>query len=174
PASARACAVGREVFAMPRFWADVEVLDNRVDAGTQIAMLLEARKLVERATRWLLRNRRRPLDIAREVERFVAGAHGLSRALPAILVDSDRDEWDATVESLASAAAPAPLAERVANLGALFAALDVVEVAGETGRPVDEVAPLHFLLGGRMQLHWLRDRIADLPRANRREAMARA
>jgi glutamate dehydrogenase len=159
---------------MPRFWGDVEALDNRVDAGTQVAMLLEARKLVERATRWLLRNRRRPLDIAGEVERFAPGARALSGALPGVLVDSDREDWDGTVESLASAAVPGPLAERVASLGALFATLDVVDVAGETAQPVDDVAALHFLLGGRMHLHWLRDRIAELPRANRWEAMARA
>ena len=33
---------------------------------------------------------------------------------------------------------------------------------------------MHFLLGGQLYLHWLRDRIAALPRANRWEAMARA
>jgi glutamate dehydrogenase len=176
PASdiARAYAVAREVFDMPPFWDDVDALDNRVDAETQLGMLLEARKLVERATRWLLHNRRRPLDIAREVERFAAGARALSDALPDILVDSDREEWDATVPSLVSAGVPSVLAERVASLGALFAALDVVEVAADTGRPVGHVGALHFLLAGRLHLHWLRDRIAELPRANRWEAMARA
>jgi glutamate dehydrogenase len=59
-------------------------------------------------------------------------------------------------------------------MAALFAALDVVEVASTTGRPVDDVAALHFLLGGRLHLHWLRDQIAKLPRSNRWEAMARA
>jgi glutamate dehydrogenase len=39
---------------------------------------------------------------------------------------------------------------------------------------VPDVAALHFLLGGRLHLHWLRDRVAALPRANRWEAMARA
>jgi glutamate dehydrogenase len=176
PASdtSRAYAVAREVFEMPRLWDDVEALDNRVEAEVQLGMLLEARKLVERATRWLLRSRRRPLDIASETERFASGARALSKTLPDILVDSDRENWDATVASLVSAGVPAPLAERVASLGALFAALDVVEVAADTGRPVDEVGALHFLLGGRLHLHWLRDRIAELQRANRWEAMARA
>jgi glutamate dehydrogenase len=47
-------------------------------------------------------------------------------------------------------------------------------VAGQAGRPVDDVGALHFLIGGRLHLHWLRDRIAELPRGNRWEAMARA
>jgi glutamate dehydrogenase len=176
PASdiARAYAIAREVFEMPRLSDDVEALDNRVEAEVQHRMLLEGRKLGERATRWLLRNRRRPLDIAAEVERFAAGARALSEALPGVLVDSEREEWGAAVASLVAAEVPEPLAERVASLGALFAALDVVEVAGGAGRPVDDVAALHFLLGGRLHLHWLRDRIVQLPRANRWEAMARA
>ena len=69
---------------------------------------------------------------------------------------------------------PAELARRVASLGDLFAALDIVGVAGATERSIDEVAALHFLLGGRLHLHWLRDRIATLPRENRWQAMARA
>jgi glutamate dehydrogenase len=176
PASdiARAYAVARDVFDMPRLWDEVEALDNRVAADVQHRMLLEARKLVERATRWLLRSRRRPLDIAAEVERFAAGARSLAGTLPDALAESDREDWDATVASLVSAEVPGPLAERVASLGALFAALDVVEVAGGTGRPVEDVGALHFLVGGRLHLHWLRDRIAELPRANRWEAMARA
>jgi glutamate dehydrogenase len=171
---ARAYAIAREVFDMTQFWDDVDALDNRVDAETQLRMLLEARKLVERATRWLLRNRRRPLDIAREVDRFATGAGALSDALPEILVDAERGEWDAAVESLVSEGVPEPLAERIARLQALFAALDVVEVAGQTARPVDDVGALHFLIGGRLHLHWLSDRIAELPRSNRWEAMARA
>jgi glutamate dehydrogenase len=171
---ARAYAIAREVFDMPRFWEDVEALDNVVAADTQLGMLLEARRLVERATRWLLRNRRRPLDIAAEVERFAAGARALSAALPEILVDAERTSWDEHVAELVSAGVPEPLAARVASMAALFAALDVVEVASATGRPVDDVAALHFLLGGRLHLHWLRDQIAELPRSNRWEAMARA
>jgi glutamate dehydrogenase len=171
---ARAYAIAREVFEMPRFWEDVEALDNVVSAETQLGMLLEARRLVERATRWLLRNRRRPVDIAAEVERFAAGARALSEALPRILVDAERASRDEHVSELISAGVPEPLAARVASLAALFAALDVVEVASATARPVDDVAALHFLLGGRLHLHWLRDQIATLPRSNRWEAMARA
>jgi glutamate dehydrogenase len=137
-------------------------------------MLLEARRLVERAARWLLRNRRRPLDIAAEVERFTAGARALSAALPGIMVDEERASWDEHVAGLVAARVPEPLAARVASMAAMFAALDVVEVASATGRPVDDVAALHFLLGGRLHLHWLGDQIAALPRSNRWEAMARA
>jgi glutamate dehydrogenase len=62
----------------------------------------------------------------------------------------------------------------VAAQGALYSALDIAEVAAATERGVEEVAALHFLLGGKLTLHWLRDQIALLPRNNRWQAMARA
>ena len=71
---ARAYAVARDVLDMRRLWADVEALDLEVGATVQIEMLLEARRLVERATRWLLRSRPRPLDVGAEIARFAAGA----------------------------------------------------------------------------------------------------
>jgi glutamate dehydrogenase len=171
---ARAYAVARDVFDMHRFWADVEALDLRVPASTQIAMLLEARRLVERATRWLLRSRPRPLDIGAEIERFAEGAAAVAAALPGVLVPDEREEFEARVARLVDEGVPAELAGRVASLADLFAALDIVGVASATGRPIDEVASLHFLIGGQVQMHWLRDQIAMLPRENRWQAMARA
>jgi glutamate dehydrogenase len=176
PASeiARAYAVAREVCGMPSFWGEVEALDNKVDAAVQTAMLLEARKLVERSTRWLLRNRRRPIDIAATVEHFAAGARAVSDALPGILAEADRATWDARVEELLGAGVPDALARQVASLDAMLAAFDVVEVAERTGQPLEDVAALHFLVGDRLHLHWLRERIAALPRDDRWQAMARA
>jgi glutamate dehydrogenase len=170
---ARAYTTAREVFDVPSLWTDVQALDDQVDVQTQVTMLLEARKLVDRATLWLLRHRRPPLDIAATVADFAPGAQALSRALPGILVDGDRQAWDERVEALTAAGVPPALASRVASLGAWFSALDVVEVADETGHDVGEVAALHFLLGARLHLHWLRDRVAALPREDRWQAMAR-
>jgi glutamate dehydrogenase len=171
---ARAYAVARDVFDLGGFCADVEALDIEVAASTQIAMLLEARRLVERATRWLLRSRPRPLDIGAEIERFADGAAVVARALPGVLVAAEREAFEGRVTALVENGVPADLARRVATLSDLFAALDIVGVAAVTERSVDEVAAVHFLVGGRLHLHWLRDQIATLPRENRWQAMARA
>ena len=58
-------------------WAEIEGLDNGVAAEIQIAMLLEGRRLIERGSRWLLRNRARPLAIAPAVEYFASGGRAL-------------------------------------------------------------------------------------------------
>jgi glutamate dehydrogenase len=171
---ARASIVAREVFGVRSLWEEIEALDGVVGAEVQVEMLLSSRRSVERATRWLLRSRPRPLDIAAEIARYGEGTLAVAGALPDILVESEQDAWRERVGKLTEAGVPAAVAERVATQGALFSALDIVEIAAATERPVDEVAALHFQLGGSLSLHWLRDRIALLPRTNRWQAMARA
>jgi glutamate dehydrogenase len=155
-------------------WADVESLDGAVPADTQYDMLLSSRRMVERSTRWLLRSRPRPLDIAAERERYGEGAKVVAGLLPGVLVSHEQDNWRERVGRLTEAGVPEALAGRVAAQGALFSALDVVDIANATERGVEEVAALHFEIGGNLHLHWLRDKIALLPRDTRWAAMARA
>ena len=174
PEIARASTIAREVFGVRSLWAEIEALDGAVAAEIQTEMLLASRRSVERSARWLLRKRPRPLDIAAEIARYRSGAELVASRLPDVLVEAERETWGERVARLTEAGVPDALAGRVATQSALFAAFDIVEVASATEHPVEEVAALHFLLGGTLDLHWLRDRIVALPRSNRWQAMARA
>jgi glutamate dehydrogenase len=59
-------------------------------------------------------------------------------------------------------------------MGVGFAAFDVVEIADVTTRPLEVVIGAYFRAGSRFSLSWLRDRILELPRADRWQALARA
>ena len=171
---ARAYTAARETFGLLGLWGEIEALDGRVPAETQIAMLLRARVLLERATRWLLRNRRRPLDIAATVGRYRQGAAALGARVPALLGPSELEAARAKGASFARAGVPAELALRVAHIEALVPTLELVEIAAAAELEIAEAAEVYFALGARLELHWLRDRIVDLPRETRWEAMARA
>jgi glutamate dehydrogenase len=174
PEIARVYTVAREVFDMRSLWAAIEALDNAVPAEVQLTMLLEGRKLVERASRWLLHNRRQPLDISGTVPYFAPGAATLAHALPELLVASERETLERSAARLESAGVPEELALRTAGLGPLLSALDIVDVAAATGLAVEEVGAAYFALGARLELAWLRDRIAALPREDRWQTLARA
>ncbi|HLL57253.1 MAG TPA: NAD-glutamate dehydrogenase domain-containing protein, partial [Rubrobacteraceae bacterium] len=174
PEVARSYAAAREIFGMRTLWAEIEALDNEVDAGTQKKMFLEGRKLVERATRWLLRNRRAPLDIAATISHFSGGAAELTERIPDLMLDGDREAMHKTIEQRIEAGVPPDLAKRAAILGPLFSALDVVDVADATGQSLEAVAAVYFTLGDRLRLHWLRDHIEALPRDNRWRTLARS
>ena len=171
---ARAYLVAREVYGMRGTWEAIEALDNAVGADVQIPMLLETRKLVERGARWLLRNRPRPLDIARDTGHFAAGVTVLRRQLRDLVAASSRTAIDAAREQLAGRGVPEDLALEVASSNDLVSALDVVEVASSAAISVEEAASVYFALGETLDLHWLRDQIAALPRDNRWQALSRA
>jgi glutamate dehydrogenase len=176
PASeiARAYAAARDIFSMRAQWAEVEELDNRVAAEVQLDMLLEGRRLVERGSRWLLGHRNRPLDIGATVHFFAPGAAALFDAVPRLLGPSDVEPLTVKADELEQAGVPPGLAHGVASLPTMFATFDIVEVAAESGLDVQDVAAVHFRLGERLELHWLRDRIVALPRDDRWRALARA
>jgi glutamate dehydrogenase len=173
PDIARAFAVAREVFNLPSLWDEIEELDGQVAAPTQLAMFLKARILLERATRWLLRNRPRPLDIAAGSSHFGPGAAALAAAAGDVLCAVDREAAHRTAEELVAAGVPPALAGRVAYLESLLPALDVVDVAEATGLSFEEVAAVYFAIDDRLELNSLRGRIAALPREERWEALAR-
>ena len=171
---ARAYLVAREVYGMNGTWDAIEALDNVVGAEVQVSMLRETRKLVERAARWLLRNRPRPLDVERDVDHFAAGVAALRRGLPDLVADASRAAIDSAAGRLVERGVPEGLALEVAGGNDVFSALDVVEVAKGAGITVEAAAAVYFTLGEKLDLRWLRDEIAALPRENRWQALSRA
>ena len=165
--------VARRVFDLPGFWAQVEALDGQVDVATQLALLLEGHKLAERATRWLLYNRRPPFDIAETIDFFSGGVLTVSSGLPKLLTGRDRSGFDDRLESFTARGVPAELAERVAAMVPAYSAFDLVEIAAATGRSMEETAEVYFDLAERLQIARLRDRITALPRDDRWNTMAR-
>jgi len=159
---------------MREFWREVEALDAVVAEETQFKMLLQGRRLLTRAARWLVRNRRPPLDIAKAVSDYATEAATLREALPDLLSDLDGDGWHARVAEFADAGVPSALASRVAALDAQFFAFDVVEIVRRREQPVRRAAAIHFGLDRRLELAWLRDRVLELPRADLWQTLARA
>jgi len=171
---ARAYATAREVLDMRSFWEEVEGLDNQVAAKTQLDMLIEGRRLVERATRWLVRANPYQVSVAQTIRRFRPGAEMLAAALPEAFEGADREAFDGRAAELEEAGVPAELARRAAAMPFMLALFDIVEVATATERNPTDVLQVYFRLGSRLDLNWLRDRIIELPRANRWQALARA
>jgi glutamate dehydrogenase len=161
-------------FNLGDLWALVETLPNSVPAPTQLEMLADISRLCERSTRWLLQHRRRPLDVGETVSFFRPRVEQVTSEMPRLLSGEDRDALERSAAKFRAAGVPEDLADRVAGLGSAFAALDVAEVAVQSGQGEAEVAAVYFGLGARLHLHWLRDRIFELPRNERWSSLARA
>jgi glutamate dehydrogenase len=171
---ARAFTAAREMFDMPSLWAALDDLDLVVPAETQTWMFLEARKLHDRAARWLVRNRRPPLDIAATATFFASGIATLTARLPELMPASDVETLQRTAHRLIEEGTPESIATWVASCEFLDAAPDIVEVAREYERDVEDVARVYFALDDQLELGWLHDEVAGLPRQGRWQTLARA
>ena len=171
---ARAYTIAREIYDMESFWDEVESLDNKVPAAQQTTMLLDSRRLVERTTRWLLRNRPQPLEVASTIEHFAPGIGELEACLDKLLVKSALKKARAATRTMVKHGVPEAVANRTSRFTELYSGLDIVEVAAAVGRSVEDVAAVYYRLGEVLGLNWLRDQIVALPRENRWQALARA
>ena len=91
-----------------------------------------------------------------------------------VVAASSRSAIDAAADRFVERGVPEGLAAEVACCDDLLSALAVVEVAASAAIPVETAASVYFELGEKLDLHWLRDRIAALPRDNRWQALSRA
>jgi len=169
----RAHIAARSIFGAADLERGIRDLDHRIDAEVQTRLRLEVRTLVERATRWLVNNRRRPIDIGSATEQF-AGVQAVQAGLPRSLGEREAGLLDKRQAGYVSAGVPVDLATAIAALPAAYAALSIVQTASRSGLDVLRVADVHFTLGQRLGLDRLLGRISELPRKDRWQTMARA
>jgi glutamate dehydrogenase len=171
---ARANIVVREICGTTTLINEINALDNTIDAAVQMRMRLEVRTLAERATRWMVTNRRPPLDTKATVDFFGGSIGDIIKELPQVLRGREAELFESRRESLVSAGVSEELATRVAVMPPAYAALGIVEICRSTDMDPIEVARIHFELAERLDLSQLIERILGLPRDDRWQTMARA
>jgi glutamate dehydrogenase len=170
----RANFVAREIFGSRSLIDEIDSYDNKIDAAVQTRMRLEMRTLVERASRWLINNRRPPMDSEATVEFFGVVAQRVLSELPELLGGREGEALAARRDTLVGQGVPEDLATRVAVLPPAYTVLNIVETAKRDDLDPVEVARVHFALGERLGLSTLVARILALPRNDRWQTMARA
>ena len=170
----RAQIAARAIFGAADLDKAIAELDHKIDADMQTALRLEVRTLVERATRWLINNRRHPVDIGAAVQDFSEGVRTVQQALPKILTGRDLEAVEQRIKSYQAAGVPDELATAIAALPRAYPGLTIEQTAAQSGVDVLKVAELHFTLGQRLGLDRLLSRIVELPREDRWQTMARA
>jgi glutamate dehydrogenase len=171
----RANFVAREIFGSLAFREEIASYDNVLEAAVQTRMRIDMRTLVERASRWLVTNRRPPLDSQATVEFFRDRVAEVMAQLPTLLTGRELDAFESRRRLfIESGHVPEELATRVAALHPAYQLLYVIEIADREGLDPVEVARVHFQLGERLGLPMLVGKILALPRDDRWQTMARA
>jgi glutamate dehydrogenase len=169
----RAYVVIRDVYGLCDVWDAAETLDNKVPTAAQTLVYLETRRLLDRAVRWLVSNRRSPIDVAAEIARLRAGVDDLLPQLTSVVVGAERRSMLEHAAKLGEEGVPTGLAKATTRVVYGFGLLDILETAKATGRPAAEVAAVYFELSERFQIDVLLSHISRLPRGDRWQTLAR-
>jgi glutamate dehydrogenase len=170
----RAYLLTREVFGLVPVWQSIEALDSKVPDAAQAEMVIEAGRLIVRATTWFLRSSRLTAPMEPTIDHFRPGIEAIYGRLGALVDAQAAAHIDATAAGWERAGVPRAVAHRVASLDTLFAALDIAEVSANTGRAAEAVAAAYFGVTSRLGLAWLRDRIGALPGDGHWQALAKS
>ena len=169
----RAAWAATRIFGLDEVWRRINDLDNQVPTAAQCALHLEARRLLDRATRWFLQTRGGALDVQREVDRFGPVVAAYAAFVPASLRAKERDRYERLTERFVALGAPVDLAGQVAAALDVFALLDITDACLRSGEDPDTVVPLYFATSERFDVDRTLVRITALPRSDRWNALAR-
>ena len=166
--------MAREVFDLPRFWSEIEKLDNKIPAIVQTEMLHQMRRTVRRASRWFLRHRNKSMSLEQTIEFYKATFDAMNGNLNKLLIKSEQELLATVQKDFSREGVPKDVATYVSQLSSMFSIMDIADVASQTKRKVENVASLYFTLGADLGLHWFLDQITNQPVGNHWQALARA
>jgi glutamate dehydrogenase len=173
PDAVRAYSVATAVFDLPARWQAIAGLGNAVPVSVADTMMLTLRRLLDRASRWLLLNRPQPLAVDAEIHRFRPTVQALAPQVPDWLAGREADEVGGAADQLARQGVPTELGRRVSAGLATFGLLDVIEVAELAGHPTEHVAQLYYTLSAYLDIEQMLSLVSALERGDRWHALAR-
>ena len=170
---ARAYTVARDLFGLRDLWKELETLDNKIDAGLQLKMMLEIRRLIKHVTLWLLNSKLPLTDIRSLIDRYQPEVRMLSENIDRYLSQGELTLLNDKLQHYQSEGVPDALARRVVTLKALYAAPDITWLKEQTRADAELAATLYFQLADTLEITWVRRQIEQLEADTRWHALAR-
>ena len=163
--------IAREVTEARTRWDDVEQLTSDIDHAVQGELMLGVDGMVEQFARWYLRYDAE-LDLASVIARDRPGYGELLAHMQEAATSEWRLEFEEQLRRYVEAGVPEPVARFGAAVPDLVYAPDIIAVARESGRGVPEVARAFFLVGERLYLNVVEERVAQFPAKTRWQRLA--
>ena len=145
-----------------------------LSAADATELRVTLRRMVERATRWLLHRQRGPLDVAAAVAAYGPGVASLRPDLDTLLTGEPGRTASEAASRWQVAGLSAELAENMATAGEAHTLLSVVQVAQRLHLDPRRVGEVHYRLADVLAIDLLDAGVDVLPRQVRWDAMARA
>ncbi|GGH30116.1 NAD-glutamate dehydrogenase [Alsobacter metallidurans] len=164
PTIAAAYAATRDSFDLLALNTAIDGLDARISGDLQLRLYRGVQDLLLSRMVWFIRHvdwSQHSLDDV--VGRFRSGVAAVESARDAALSPDAREAVARRAGALVRDGVPEELAQRLATLPAIGAAPDIVLVAEKVGRPVAEIAAIHFAVANRFRLGALFNAAQEVP-----------
>jgi glutamate dehydrogenase len=162
-----------EIFDLPRLMHAIDDLDGQVPAAAQHALHLQLRRILDRATRWILTSRTGHLAPQELVDAFRPVIRQYASQLRTHLPEGLRDDVLIRSTELIEVGAPIELAREVSSLLEVFSLMDIADLAKRTGVSPDRIIPLYLAVTEAYGIDPLLTAISNLPRTDRWSVLAR-
>ena len=159
---------------LTKLWEDLETLDGLVSTDCQTQVILESRRLLDRATRWFLQSRGGRLNVEEEIAKFGTTVAKLTPLIPEMLRGVEKDRSAAIAKKYQAQGVPAELARRTGSFLDEFSLLDIIEIADREKADPMVVAELYFAISERYDIDRMLFHITALARDDRWTAYARS
>jgi glutamate dehydrogenase len=164
PASiASAFAAVRDSYGMTALNTAIDGLDNKIPGKLQLDLYAAVQDILLDRIIWFLRNVDLSKGLADVVTHYRDGIAAVTAALDGALSQDALSARAGRRQELVKAGLPEDLAGRIANLGVLTAAPDIVLVGDRTGKPVGEVAATYFAAGAFFRVDHITSAASNIP-----------
>ncbi|MFJ6535106.1 NAD-glutamate dehydrogenase [Paenarthrobacter sp. NPDC091711] len=172
-AAVKAFVIASELFGLRDLSVGLVHLCADLPAEKWSRIYLDIRRVLDRAMRWFIQyDHQRPIEECVRLYRPVVEA--LRGRLPELLMGTDKADVAALQDQALEWGLPSQIGRTWAELREAFTLLDVARVQQVTGRPLDAIAPVYFTVRNRFGIEGLLERVDNLPRSTKWQAMARA
>ena len=163
------------IFGISDTWRRIKAAGEQATMPTTLSdrMTLDMRRLLDRASRWLINYRPQPLAVGAEINRFRSKVRELAPRISEWLRADDRQIVVTKANDLVSHGATEDLAGSVATGLYSYSLLDVIDIADILDRDTAEVADTYLALMGHLSIDGLLTAVSALERNDHWHALAR-
>jgi len=175
PASdiARAWFVAQEIMHCDSLVAEIEALDNKVDASLQMECLLTVAEMLGKTIVWLLKRHPGSIDINATIQAYQPHAKRVMAQLDEYLSSQDKQIIEAQKIHYTDSGIALPLATELSRLSYRAASLEIAGISISGHCKVDQTARTYFQLHEVLDLGWVANAVNQLPMKNQWHGRAR-
>jgi len=169
----RAHAAATGIFDLAGLWAAIRSSGEQLPTEVTDELAHHTRRLLDRASRWLLSNRPQPLVVGADIARFREHVSAMTPDVASWLRGAQADAAREQTEHYVAQGVPEVLAARVAGLLHAYGLLDIVDVADIAEREPAEVAELYYAISAHLDIDHMLTAVSQLERGDRWHSLAR-